>query len=71
VAVIPYEELRAYSDIDLIRGEGDYRVYKIEDGIKRWVKTEEAFERLGYDWSKIILMNAVELSVYQTGEPIK
>lgn len=71
VVVIPDEEIRAYSDIDLIKGEGDYKVYKIEDGIKRWIKTEEAFERLGYDWSKIILMNATELSVYQIGEPIK
>jgi len=71
VVVIPDEELRAYSDIDLIRGEGDYKVYKLENGIKRWIETGEAFERLGHDWFKIILMSAAELSVYQTGEPIK
>lgn len=63
-------ELNGYENNELIRLAGDEKVYKIEDGQKRWIKTAEVFEQLGYDWSKIAPVNGTELNVYFTAGPI-
>jgi hypothetical protein len=67
---ISQTELNAYEDCQFIQMGGDYKVYKIEDGQKRWIKTAEVFNQLGYDWSKICPVNQTEFHAYFTGGPI-
>ena len=64
-------ELNSYSDNILIKAQGDYKVYKIEDNKKRWIKTNEAFNRLNYDWSKIAPVNTTEINAYPIGTDIE
>jgi len=64
-------ELNAYPDNNLIKQEGDNKVYKLESGQKRWIKTAEAFNRLKYDWNKVAPANATEVNAYQEGTPIE
>jgi len=63
-------EIAAYSINDLIKLDGDPRVYKIENGTKRWIKTASAFNRLKFDWSKIAPVNKTEFNTYPNGEII-
>jgi hypothetical protein len=64
------EELRIYEPNSLIRAEGDYRVYLLENGKKRWIQTAEEFNVRGYNWNKIAPVNQTEIDFYQTGDSI-
>jgi len=64
-------ELSSYPVNDLIRLENGVKVYKLENGKKRWIKTAETFNRLGYDWTKIAPVNQTELNYYPEGETIE
>jgi len=70
VIVKPFE-LSAIPDNILIRQEGKPEVYKLENGTKRWIKTAEVFNRLGYKWNDIALVNAIEFDSYPLGEPVE
>jgi len=70
VIEIDSEELKVYPTANLIYLDGDYKIYKLENGKKRWIKTVQAFNRLGYDWSKIAPVNLTEFDAYQEGIPI-
>lgn len=70
VTVKPFE-LSAISDNVLLREEGKPGVYKLENGTKRWVKTAEVFNRLGYRWDEIAPVNSTELNDYSSGMPIE
>lgn len=48
----------------LYRASGDIKVYIIENGFKRWIKTAEEFIASGYDWSKISETSADVLALY-------
>lgn len=64
-------EVEIYSELQLIRKNGDYKVYRIENGIKRWIKTAAVFERLGYNWQQISQLDAWEFDSYITANPIE
>lgn len=64
-------ELNAYPDVVLIKRENDYRVYKLENGTKRWIKTPDAFNKLKLDWSKIAPVNSTEINAYPAGAAIE
>lgn len=63
--------LNTYPNSDLIRLQSGTKVYKLENGKKRWIKTAEAFNGLGYDWNKIASVNQIELNYYLEGEIIE
>ena len=65
VGVVPQKDLDIYPDVDLIKLAGDAKVYKLEGNTKRWIKTAEIFNRLGYDWNKVHPVNKVEFEFYQ------
>lgn len=71
VVTITSSELVTYMDSFLLRAVGGSKVYKLENGFKRWIKTAEAFNRLGYDWSRIASSNSTELNAYSTGTAIE
>jgi hypothetical protein len=70
VVVLP-GQLDAYSDVKLIRGENDFKVYKLEDGEKRWIVGIETFESLGCKWEEVAPVNQTELAAWSQGTHIK
>lgn len=57
-------ELDAYDNNDLVRVEGDEKIYKLENGKKRWIKTANAFNKYGYNWNKVAPVNQTEINEY-------
>jgi len=70
MSVLP-QELSAYPDSVLIRAQGSAKVYKLENGVKYWIKTAAALEAHGFSWSKVAPVNQTELDAYPTGAPIQ
>ena len=66
-------KVEIYSEVKLIKKEGDgnYKVYRVDDNVKQWIKTPAAFERLGYSWQQIDQVNAQEFDAYQLGAEIE
>jgi len=50
--IIPKFTLAAFGEGTLIKGLSD-KVYVIENGLKRWIKTAEIFNDFGYLWANI------------------
>jgi len=65
--------LDEYTTSDLVRAEGDTKVYRLfpqgDTGIKRWVSTMEAFITRGFDWDAVYTINTDDRDAYLTGEP--
>ena len=64
-------ELGAYRDVRFIHLDGDSRVYLLENGQKRWVKSAEALQRLGGRWDEIAPVNQTEFDAYPLGADIE
>ena len=71
VVVVSPGDLDIYPEANLIRRAGDYKVYKLVGDTKRWIKTAEAFNRLGYNWNDILSVNDTEFSFYRDDSPIE
>ena len=71
VVEVDKDTIESYEVCNLIKPENGYQVYKLEGNTKHWIKTAEAFNRLGYDWSKIAPVNNTEFNFYKEGEPIE
>jgi hypothetical protein len=60
---------------ELVRAVKDTKVYKLtpsgDTGSKQWVKTAEAFTRLGFDWEAVYEINTVDRNSYTTGADIE
>lgn len=70
VVEIKASELYAYPQNELIRLEGDPRVWRIEKDKKSWIKTLGAFYREGYGFNNVAPVNMTEFNSYQEGESI-
>lgn len=61
-------EIAQYPDVTveviLIRLIGDPKVYVIENGKRKWIKTAEEFVKAGYDWNAITEITAEQLAAY-------
>ncbi len=61
----------AFTVSELVRAVGDDKVYKLypagDIGEKRWVKTAEGFNRMGFDWDSIYEINSFDRNSYTTG----
>lgn len=71
IVTISPAEINAFPETTLIKGENDYRVYRIEGNTKRWVKTANTFKKKGFKWNEVSSVNSVELNAYTTGNPIE
>lgn len=71
IVEIPAAELLAYPVNNLIKLERGYKVYLLQNGVKRWIKTAAAFIRRGYRWQDIAPVNQTELNSYPEGAAIK
>ncbi len=71
VVTVDVAIVNSYPDANLIKAEDGYQVYKIENGQKRWIKTDAAFRRLKLDWNKVAPVNNTELAAYPDGAVIE
>lgn len=68
IKTITSSEAAKIAETNLIRAEGDAKVYRIADGKRTWIKTEEEFTAAGYKWNEIFDISSAELNVYPEGE---
>ena len=54
----------------LIRGNGQSKVYFLDQKIKRWVTSPEVLEKLGFDWLDVVVIDPQEVDYYAEGTPI-
>lgn len=71
VVIVSPEDLARWLDLKLVKTKDSPSVYLIENNIKRPIKSEATFERLGFDWSKIGIVNELDLDSYKTGERVE
>ncbi|MCK5122660.1 MAG: hypothetical protein KAQ87_00710 [Candidatus Pacebacteria bacterium] len=71
IVEISADELNTFNDVQLIKADGDFKVYKLENGVKRWIKTANAFNRLGLSWTEISPVNKIEINAYPVGMNIE
>ena len=60
----------ALLDDKLVLAEGDYRVYYINDGLKHWIDSVQAFRNQGFYWEEVSIVGVSELELYEEGETI-
>ncbi|OHA53390.1 MAG: hypothetical protein A2991_00080 [Candidatus Terrybacteria bacterium RIFCSPLOWO2_01_FULL_58_14] len=60
----------AWPDGALLRGEGQERVYLIQQGYRRWIQTAEAFREFGYRWQDIRIVALEEILSAPEAQPI-
>ncbi|MDD3190174.1 MAG: hypothetical protein PHI66_00555 [Candidatus Pacebacteria bacterium] len=70
VVEVSEEVLDSMEDVELVREKGDPKVYKIENGQKKWIKTIQAFQRLGLNWEDIDTVNETEINAYEEAQDI-
>lgn len=71
VTEVSDEVADSIEDVDLIQEEGDTKVYKIENGKKRWIKTIQAFNREGHNWDEVERVDEVVAASYEEASPIE
>ena len=60
------EPEKIYPDGSLLRAVGDYKVYIIKGGYKRWIQTAELFNMYGHlKWEDVIEVSSVQLAGYK------
>lgn len=60
-----------HPDGSLIKTRFSPKVYLLKNGKKHWIKTEQAFYWLRYDWGQVIDVSANELACYPDGEVVE
>lgn len=71
IETVDKAELDGYSDIKLIRKIGDYKVYYLENGVKRHITSPSVFALNGFNWNNIVGVNEIEFNHYKIGEDLK
>ncbi len=59
-----------YPDGALLRGRGEYKVYLIDRGAKRWVQDIYTFENLDLNWNSILDVSKNKIKRIREGKPI-
>ncbi len=54
----------------LVRKDGGKRVYLLDNGKLRWIKTYEIFQKRGYKMKNVLSLNAEEMAEYEFSDPI-
>jgi hypothetical protein len=63
----PESYLGYIEDAKLIQKEGDYKVYEIVNGRKKWITSAEELANKGYSWSDIVKVNPSVFDSYDFG----
>lgn len=71
VVGIPCKIIELLPNTVLVRAKDNYKVYKIENGAKRWIINKDAFDRNGFSFDQVEEISALDLSLYPEGNNIK
>lgn len=74
IKTVSNDVLNSYPNVQAIQLEnGDGKIYMIDfsKGQKQWIKTPEAFNKLGLFWNRIVPVNKVEFNAYYESAPIE
>lgn len=71
VAAVSDEVADSIEDVTLVKEAEDAKVYKLENGKKKWIKTATAFQREGYKWEDIETVDAAALQAYTETQAIE
>lgn len=55
----------------LIKTTFSPKVYLLENGKKRWIKDEESFQRLKFNWDQVVDVSRGEMACYPVGKVIQ
>jgi len=70
IVEVNIQELSWYTPAMLLRGTGDTKVWKIENGKKRWITTLTVFTSGGFRWEDVQDVPLFEIESYKEGEPL-
>lgn len=71
VVMVQPAELEAYGESRLIRLTGDRRVWYLEGGVKRLVRSPEIMKKRGFDFKLVSPVNFAEYNSYPEGAPLE
>jgi hypothetical protein len=71
VQVISKMEIDSYPESNLIQLQGDNRIYLIENNAKRHISSANVFNKYGYNWEHVVIVNKTEFDYYGMGEELK
>jgi len=54
----------------LVKSKEKDEVYFLDEGIKRWISSQETFNKLGLDWREVTEIDARELDYYPEATPL-
>jgi len=70
IQVVVDGELADYTTSELIRADGDEKVYKLfpdgDVGTKKWVESLDCFTDSGFDWDSVYVINTFDRDSYTT-----
>lgn len=59
-----------HPDRRLIRARNDYKIYMMEDGLRRHIPNPRVFEDRGLDWNEVVVVEPDEVEVEPEGEAL-
>lgn len=71
IVTVKSEELAAYGESRLIRLEGDIKVWLLENGTRRWIRSEEVMKKHGFNFENVSPVNFPEYNSYSEGPPLE
>jgi hypothetical protein len=71
IQVISKPEMDSYPESNLIQFHGDDRIYLIEGNVKRHIPSASVFNKYGYNWEHVIIVNEVEFEWYGEGSMVR
>lgn len=71
ISTITLAEFRDYKKVNSIKRVDDPKVYILKNGKKHWVPSSAIFQKNGFDWDDVVIVNATDLDSYPEGEDIE
>jgi hypothetical protein len=67
ISIVNKSEIADYPEVNLMRTAGDTKVYLLAGGRKHWIPTLAVFNKHGYKWENVIIVNSVEENTIPEG----
>ena len=71
IALVSDEVANSIEDVALIREKNDDKIYEIEDGKKKWIKSIEEFNSAGHSWDEVETVNEATAASFEEIQPIE
>ena len=70
IQVISKPEMDAYPESNLIQLSGDNNIYLLEENVKRHIPSADVFNKYGYNWEHVIIVNRMEFDWFGVGRVV-